>query len=71
MEVPAPKDGVVVSMKINVDDQVNEGDLLMELQVGSSAAPVAEALRLWPKQAKHLFLLHQHQHRLLVVKKTS
>ncbi len=39
MEVPAPKDGVVVSMKINVDDQVNEGDLLMELQVGSSAAP--------------------------------
>ncbi|WP_415906471.1 dihydrolipoyllysine-residue acetyltransferase [Neptuniibacter sp. QD72_48] len=38
MEVPAPKDGVVVSMKINVDDQVNEGDLLMELQVGGSAA---------------------------------
>lgn len=40
MEVPAPKDGVVVSMKINVDDQVNEGDLLMELSVGGSATPV-------------------------------
>ena len=38
MEVPAPKAGVVVSMKINVDDQVNEGDLLMELQVGGAAA---------------------------------
>lgn len=43
MEVPAPKDGVVVSMKINVDDQVNEGDLLMELSVGGAAAPAAAA----------------------------
>ncbi len=43
MEVPAPKDGVVVSMKISVDDQVNEGDLLMELQVGGAAAPAPEA----------------------------
>ncbi|WP_415890380.1 dihydrolipoyllysine-residue acetyltransferase [Neptuniibacter sp. SY11_33] len=45
MEVPAPKSGVVVSMKINVDDQVNEGDLLMELSVGGAssveAAPAA------------------------------
>ncbi|WP_415893527.1 dihydrolipoyllysine-residue acetyltransferase [Neptuniibacter sp. PT8_73] len=43
MEVPAPKDGVVVSMKINVDDQVNEGDLLMELSVGGAAAPAETA----------------------------
>lgn len=43
MEVPAPKDGVVVSMKISVDDQVNEGDLLMELQVGGAAAPAEAA----------------------------
>jgi pyruvate dehydrogenase E2 component (dihydrolipoamide acetyltransferase) len=43
MEVPAPKDGVVVSMKINVDDQVNEGDLLMELQVGGASAPAEAA----------------------------
>jgi len=43
MEVPSPKDGVVVSMKISVDDQVNEGDLLMELQVGGAAAPVEAA----------------------------
>lgn len=48
MEVPAPKSGVVVSMKIKVDDQVNEGDLLLDLQVGGSdavveAAPVVES----------------------------
>jgi len=40
MEVPAPKSGVVVSMKIKVDDQVNEGDLLLDLQVGGSDAAV-------------------------------
>lgn len=50
MEVPAPKDGVVVSMKINVDDQVNEGDLLMELQVGGAAAPVDAAPAATPAQ---------------------
>ncbi len=48
MEVPAPKSGVVVSMKIKVDDQVNEGDLLLDLQVGGAvavveAAPAAES----------------------------
>lgn len=41
MEVPAPKSGVVVSMKIKVDDQVNEGDLLLDLQVGGADAPAA------------------------------
>ncbi|MGB0204874.1 MAG: dihydrolipoyllysine-residue acetyltransferase [Neptuniibacter sp.] len=50
MEVPAPKDGVVVSMKINVDDQVNEGDLLMELQVGGAAAPTEAASAAAPAQ---------------------
>ncbi len=50
MEVPAPKDGVVVSMKISVDDQVNEGDLLMELQVGGSAAPAEAAPASAPAQ---------------------
>ncbi|EAR60789.1 dihydrolipoyllysine-residue acetyltransferase [Neptuniibacter caesariensis] len=50
MEVPAPKDGVVVSMKINVDDQVNEGDLLMELSVGGAAAPAAAAPAVAPAQ---------------------
>ena len=43
MEVPAPKSGVVVSMKINVDDQVNEGDLLMELQVGGAVSAPQDA----------------------------
>lgn len=41
MEVPAPKSGVVVSMKIKVDDQVNEGDLLLDLQIGGTDAPAA------------------------------
>ena len=30
MEVPAPKGGVVKSMKISEGDKVNEGDLLLE-----------------------------------------
>ncbi|WP_415887079.1 dihydrolipoyllysine-residue acetyltransferase [Neptuniibacter sp. QD37_6] len=52
MEVPAPKDGVVVSMKINVDDQVNEGDLLMELSVGDAAAPAETAPAASPAPAQ-------------------
>lgn len=52
MEVPAPKDGVVVSMKINVDDQVNEGDLLMELSVGGAAAPAETAPAAIPAPAQ-------------------
>ncbi|WP_415895059.1 dihydrolipoyllysine-residue acetyltransferase [Neptuniibacter sp. PT34_22] len=52
MEVPAPKDGVVVSMKINVDDQVNEGDLLMELSVGGAAAPAETAPAAAPAPAQ-------------------
>ncbi|WP_415902900.1 dihydrolipoyllysine-residue acetyltransferase [Neptuniibacter sp. QD29_5] len=52
MEVPAPKDGVVVSLKINVDDQVNEGDLLMELSVVGAAAPVVTAPAATPAPAQ-------------------
>ncbi|WP_432472273.1 dihydrolipoyllysine-residue acetyltransferase [Amphritea sp. HPY] len=41
MEVPAPKGGVVKSMKITEGGQVNEGDLLMQLEVVGVAAPAA------------------------------
>ncbi|MEH6576872.1 MAG: pyruvate dehydrogenase complex dihydrolipoyllysine-residue acetyltransferase [Amphritea sp.] len=44
MEVPAPKAGVVQSMKIQEGSQVNEGDLLMTLEVtGGAAAPAPVA----------------------------
>ncbi len=44
MEVPAPKGGKVVSMKIKEGDQVNEGDLVLELEVaGTPAAAAAPA----------------------------
>ena len=51
MEVPAPKGGKVVSVKISEGGQVNEGDLILELEVAgapaaapaSAPAPVAEA----------------------------
>jgi len=51
MEVPAPKGGKVVSVKISEGGQVNEGDLILELEVAgapaaapaSVPAPVAEA----------------------------
>ena len=39
MEVPAPKGGVVKSVKINEGDTVSEGDLILELEV--AGAPVA------------------------------
>ncbi|MCV6609522.1 MAG: dihydrolipoyllysine-residue acetyltransferase [Amphritea sp.] len=43
MEVPAPKAGVVKSMKISEGGTVNEGDLLMQLEVAGGAAPAAAA----------------------------
>ncbi|TCK03027.1 pyruvate dehydrogenase complex dihydrolipoyllysine-residue acetyltransferase [Marinobacterium mangrovicola] len=48
MEVPAPMSGVVKSMKISEGAKVNEGDLLLELEVSDggaapAAAPAAEA----------------------------
>ncbi|MCW8883958.1 MAG: dihydrolipoyllysine-residue acetyltransferase [Motiliproteus sp.] len=41
MEVPAPKGGVVKSVKINEGDTVSEGDLILDLEVagGASVAP--------------------------------
>ena len=41
MEVPAPKAGVVKSMKIAEGGTCNEGDLLMLLEVAGEVAPVA------------------------------
>ncbi|MEH6811892.1 MAG: dihydrolipoyllysine-residue acetyltransferase, partial [Motiliproteus sp.] len=43
MEVPAPKGGVVKSVKIKEGDTVSEGDLILELEVVGGAATVASA----------------------------
>ncbi|WP_151703977.1 dihydrolipoyllysine-residue acetyltransferase [Nitrincola alkalilacustris] len=43
MEVPAPKAGVIKSMSIKEGDKVNEGDLLIELEVAGSAPAPAQA----------------------------
>ena len=41
MEIPAPQAGVVGELKVAVGDKINQGDLLMTLDVGDSAAPAA------------------------------
>ena len=44
MEIPAPKAGIVKSLKIKLGDRLKEGDELLELEVeGASAAPEAAA----------------------------
>ena len=44
MEIPAPKAGVVKSLKIKLGDRLKEGDELLELEVeGGAAAPEAPA----------------------------
>ena len=44
MEIPAPKAGIVKSLKVNLGDCLKEGDELLELEVeGASAAPEAAA----------------------------
>ncbi|MBV0933400.1 pyruvate dehydrogenase complex dihydrolipoyllysine-residue acetyltransferase [Marinobacterium weihaiense] len=43
MEVPAPKGGKVVSVKIQEGAQVNEGDLILELEVAGAPAEAAPA----------------------------
>ncbi|NMY37136.1 dihydrolipoyllysine-residue acetyltransferase [Pseudomonas lundensis] len=44
MEIPAPKAGIVKSLKVNLGDRLKEGDELLELEVeGASAAPEAAA----------------------------
>ncbi len=44
MEIPAPKAGVIKTMKVKLGDRLNEGDELFELEVeGEAAAAPAEA----------------------------
>jgi len=44
MEIPAPKAGIVKSLKVNLGHRLKEGDELLELEVeGASAAPEAAA----------------------------
>ena len=44
MEIPAPKAGVVKSLKVKLGDRLKEGDELLELEVeGGAAAPEAPA----------------------------
>ncbi|OKA25597.1 dihydrolipoyllysine-residue acetyltransferase [Pseudomonas versuta] len=44
MEIPAPKAGVVKSLKVKLGDRLKEGDELLELEVeGDAAAPEAPA----------------------------
>lgn len=51
MEVPAPKDGKVVAIKIKVGDKVAQGSVILDLETsggGAAAAPAAKA----PEPAK-------------------
>ncbi|WP_297844272.1 dihydrolipoyllysine-residue acetyltransferase, partial [Pseudomonas sp.] len=43
MEIPAPKAGVIKSMKVKLGDRLKEGDELFELEVEGEAAAPAEA----------------------------
>lgn len=44
MEIPAPKAGVIKSLKVKLGDRLKEGDELLELDAdGASAAPAASA----------------------------
>ncbi|WP_053214737.1 dihydrolipoyllysine-residue acetyltransferase [Pseudomonas sp. Q12-87] len=44
MEVPAPKAGIIKSLKVKLGDRLKEGDELLELEVeGAAAAPEAAA----------------------------
>ena len=44
MEIPAPKAGVVKSLKVKLGDRLKEGDELLELEAeGAAAAPEADA----------------------------
>ncbi|WP_434579557.1 dihydrolipoyllysine-residue acetyltransferase [Pseudomonas sp. Z5-35] len=44
MEVPAPKAGIIKSLKVKLGDRLKEGDELLELEVeGATAAPEAPA----------------------------
>jgi pyruvate dehydrogenase E2 component (dihydrolipoamide acetyltransferase) len=43
MEIPSPEAGVVKSLKVKVGDKVSEGSILLALEPGTAAAPVAQA----------------------------
>ena len=43
MEVPAPKAGIVKSLKVKLGDRLKEGDELLELEVEGDAAPAPAA----------------------------
>lgn len=52
MEIPAPKAGVIKSLKVKLGDRLKEGDELLELDVdGDSAAPAASAPASAPEAA--------------------
>jgi len=53
MEIPAPKAGVVKSLKVKLGDRLKEGDELLELEVeGGAAAPEARAPAAAPAAAE-------------------
>ncbi|MHC8289337.1 dihydrolipoyllysine-residue acetyltransferase [Pseudomonas sp. XS1P51] len=43
MEIPAPKAGIVKSLKVKIGDRLKEGDELLELEVEGAAAPAPAA----------------------------
>ena len=43
MEIPAPKAGVVKSLKVKLGDRLKEGDELLELEVEGDSAAAAPA----------------------------
>jgi len=52
MEIPAPKAGVVKSLKVKLGDRLKEGDELLELEIeGAAAAAPAPAAAAAPAQA--------------------
>ncbi|MBC3364093.1 dihydrolipoyllysine-residue acetyltransferase [Pseudomonas sp. SWRI154] len=53
MEVPAPKTGIIKSLKVKLGDRLKEGDELLELEVeGATAAPEAPAPAAAPAAAE-------------------
>ncbi|WP_411386310.1 dihydrolipoyllysine-residue acetyltransferase [Pseudomonas sp. MPB03] len=53
MEVPAPKAGVIKSLKVKLGDRLKEGDELLELEIeGAAAAPEAAAPAAAPAAAE-------------------
>ena len=53
MEIPAPKAGIVKSLKVKLGDRLKEGDELLELEIeGAAAAPEAAAPAAAPAAAE-------------------